>query len=309
MGSSSTPRSAERPGANVGRFEVLLSAAGYGFIGIFGKRAYAAGLAPGEFLTMRFLVASCALWPLMLVFRRSALRVTRRQLVACVALGVFGYASFTTLYFHALRGLSASLTSLLLYTFPVIVTVAARVLFGEPIGWRRAVALPVVGVGLVMLLWGDVAVTSWTAVGLALGSAVLYSAYILASSRLLRGVDSLAAGLYIMTSAAVALALVDRPSAAAVAAFDSATWGSIVGIATLSTLGPLVLFLRGLEKLSNAEASILSLVEPLTAVVASAVILGERLAPVQFAGGGLILAALALSSLPGRRSAGGGSGR
>jgi drug/metabolite transporter (DMT)-like permease len=276
---------------------VVLSAAGYGFIGIFGKRAFAAGLAPGEFLTLRFAIASAALWAFMLVARRRDLAVTRRQLAACAALGVFGYALFTTLYFHALRGLSASLTSLILYTFPVIVTVAAWALFKEPIGWRRALALPVVGVGLVLLLSGDIAVTSWGAVGLALASALFYSAYILASSRLLRGLDSLVAGLYIMTAAAVALAVVGCPTPAEVAALDASAWGSVLGIATVSTLGPLVLFLRGLSKLSNAEASILSLVEPLTTVAAASVLLGERLSPLQLAGGALVLGALVLSSL------------
>lgn len=281
----------------IGRLEIVLSAVGYGFIGIFGKRAYAAGLAPGEYLTMRFAIASAVLWAFMLVARRRDLAVSRRRLVACAALGVFGYALFTTLYFHALEGLSASLTSLLLYTFPVIVTLAARVLFKERIGWRRAVALPVVAAGLVLLLRGDVAVASWGAVAFALASAVLYSAYILASSRLLRGVDSLVAGLYIMTAAAVALALVDLPSPERIASFDAGTWGAVLGIAVVSTLGPLVLFLRGLEKLSNAEASILSLVEPLTAVVAASLILGERLAPLQILGGALILGALAFSSV------------
>ena len=281
----------------IGRVEILLSAVGYGFIGIFGKRAFAAGLAPGEFLTLRFALAAALLWVFVLVARRDALRVGRRQVLACAALGVFGYALFTTLYFHALEGLSASLTSLLLYTFPVIVTVAAWLLFKEPVGWRRGLALPVVSAGLVMLLWGNLEVTNWGAVGLALAAAVFYSAYILASSRLLGGMDSLVAGLLIMTAAAVALAIVELPPPARVAAMDAAAWGSVVGIAIVSTLGPLVLFLRGLKRLTNAEASILSLLEPLTAVVAAALLLGERLSAVQMAGGALVLAALALSSL------------
>lgn len=289
--------------AAIGRVEILLSAAGYGFIGIFGKRAYAAGLGPGEFLTLRFALAAGALWIFMLVARRRDVVVTRAQLLSCCALGVGGYAVFTTLYFHALQGLSASLTSLLLYTFPVMVTVAARLMFDEPIGWKRGVALPVVGVGLVMLLWGDIVVNAWSAVAFALGAAVLYSAYVLASSRLLRGLDSLVAGLYIMTAAAVSLAVFDCPSPAEVAALDASAWGSVVGIATMSTLGPLVLFLRGLEKLSNAEASILSLVEPLTAVVASAIILGERLSAIQLTGGALILLALVFSSISRSRPA------
>jgi drug/metabolite transporter (DMT)-like permease len=286
---------------NVGRLEVLASAAGYGFIGIFGKRAFAAGLGPGEFLTMRFAIASALLWLYVLAFRRDILKLGRRQVLSCVALGVCGYALFSSLYFRALEGLSASLTALILYTYPVIVTIGARVLFKEHVSWRRAAALPVVAVGLVMLLWGDLAVTDWRAVGFGLGSAVLYSAYILASSRLLRGIDMMAAGLAIMTSAALALSVAALPTAEQVAALDAGGWGSVVGIAVLSTIGPLILFLKGLEKMTNAEASILSLVEPLTAVVAAGLLLGERLAPVQLAGGAVILAALLFSSTNGTK--------
>jgi drug/metabolite transporter (DMT)-like permease len=280
----------------VGRIEVVVAAAGYGFLGVFGKQAYAAGLGPGEFLTMRFMFASGLLWIYVLAARRKILFTDRRRVLVCAALGVFGYALFTSLYFHALKDLSASLTSLLLYTFPVMVTIAARLLFHEPIGWKRGIALPIVAAGLVMLLWGDMAVRNWAAVVLALGSAVFYSTYILASSRWLRGIDSMAAGLYIMTAAAVALFIVAHPSAAQLRGLDAGAWTAVFGIAILSTLGPLVLFLRGLEKLSSPEASILSLVEPMTAVASASVLLGERLAPIQIAGGAIILAAMALST-------------
>ena len=63
----------------------------------------------------------------------------------------------------------------------------------------------------------------------------------------------------------------------------------------VSTLGPLILFLRGLEKLSTPEASILSLVEPMTAVVTAALFLGDRLSIVQLTGGAIILGAMMLS--------------
>lgn len=281
----------------------MLSAAGYGLLGVFGKTAYAAGLEPGELLTLRFGLAALVLWAYVFAARRELVRLDWRRIAVCAALGVFGYALFTSLYFRALTSLSASLTALLLYTFPVIVTVAARLLFDEPIGWRRGAALPVVAAGLVMLLWGDMTVTDWAAVGLGLGSALFYSTYILASSRAIRSMHGLTAGLYIITAAAVALAAVSTPSAEKLASLDAAAWATIAGIALLSTVGPVILFLKGLEKLSSAEASILSLVEPITAVLSAALLLGERLAPVQLAGGALILAALAFSSLGGARGA------
>lgn len=284
-----------------GRLQVVASAVGYGFIGVFAKRAYEAGLEPGELLTLRFGIAAAILWGYALVVRRGVPRVSARMLAVFGLLGLFGYALFTTLYFHALTGLSASLTALLLYTFPVIVTLGARALFGERIGPKRAIALPVVTVGLVLLLWGEMHVTNWVYVALGLGSAVFYSGYILSSSRMIRAVDGLVAGVFITTAAALSLAVVAVPPAAKLASLGTEAWISVLGLAILSTVGPVILFLKGLEKLTSAEVSILSLVEPITAVVFAALLLGERLAPVQIAGGVIILAALAFSSFRGSR--------
>ena len=59
----------------------------------------------------------------------------------------------------------------------------------------------------------------------------------------------------------------------------------------------MILFLKGLEKLTNAEASMLSTIEPLTAAILATIVLGEKLSGVQIAGGVLVLGALIASSL------------
>ncbi|MGB7922154.1 MAG: EamA family transporter [Pyrinomonadaceae bacterium] len=281
----------------VGAIQVIASAVGYGLLGIFGKRAYEAGMKPGELLALRFILASTALWAYVLIARRSVLRLSIRQLLACVCLGVFGYAVFSTLYFRALEGLSASLTVLLLYTNPVIVTVGSWLLFKERVTRAQWLALPVTLAGLVMLLWGGLSIGRPIAIVFALGSAIIYSAYILATSRLLSSVNPLAAGLYIMTAATVALVLWTPSALQRAHELNGAAWGSITGLALISTVGPMVLFLMGLEKLTNTETSLLNAVEPVTATVAAAVLLGERLTLTQVMGGLLVLFALAISTL------------
>src|SRR5882672_9521150 len=89
----------------IGRIQVVTAAVGYGLLGIFGKRAYEAGMHPGELLALRFLLASVVLWSYMLVAKRGAVRITFRQAVYCAALGVLGYAFFSTLYSEALDGM------------------------------------------------------------------------------------------------------------------------------------------------------------------------------------------------------------
>jgi drug/metabolite transporter, DME family len=281
----------------IGAIQVVASAVGYGLLGIFGKRAYEAGMKPGELLALRFLLASTALWGYMLIARRSLLRISVRQLMACAALGAFGYAVFSTLYFRALEGLSASLTVLLLYTNPVIVTLGARLFFKEQVTRAQWLALPVVLTGLVMLLWGGLSIGRAGAIAFALGSAIIYAVYILATSRLLVSVNPLAAGLYIMTAATVALVLWTPSALQRADELSAAAWGSIIGLALISTVAPMLLFLLGLEKLTNTEASLLSAVEPVTATIAAALLLGERLTWAQMIGGLLVLFALAISTL------------
>ena len=68
----------------------------------------------------------------------------------------------------------------------------------------------------------------------------------------------------------------------------------MAGIALLSTVLAITLFFAGLERIGPVRASTLSTVEPLCTVVLAAWVLDESMAPVQLAGGALILAAAVL---------------
>ena len=98
----------------IGILQILLSGFCFGFLGIFGKAAYSRGLTPGEFLSLRYLIGAVMLFVALTIWRRSALQMSWRRALICLSLGVFGYAVFSSCYFVALQGLSASLTVLLL---------------------------------------------------------------------------------------------------------------------------------------------------------------------------------------------------
>jgi drug/metabolite transporter (DMT)-like permease len=54
------------------------------------------------------------------------------------------------------------------------------------------------------------------------------------------------------------------------------------------------LFLASLPRIGAARASLLSTVEPVVTVLLAAALLGDRLSPVQIAGGALVLAAVVM---------------
>lgn len=284
-----------------GVIEVAAAGFCFGFLGIFGRLASRNDLALGELLTYRFFVASALLALALAFVDRRKLVISWRQLAICAGLGILGYAIFATLYFTAINGVSVALASLLLYTYPAIVAVGARVFLGEKLSRGQAFALPVALAGLLFLLGGPGALNSTPghsyAIAAGLGSALCYSLYILASSRLQRTIDPVTSGTYVMLFAALGLFIFHRPELSRIASFDLTQISIIAGIAIVCTIAPLVLFLSGLQKLGNNEASLLSTIEPLTAALMGGLILGESLAPRECIGGALVIAALVITAL------------
>jgi drug/metabolite transporter (DMT)-like permease len=99
-------------------------------MGIFGKLAFDDGVSAGTLLAARFSIATVALWCLLLTNGSlSRMRaIAPRDIVIALGLGTCGYALQAGCYFVALEHLDASLLSLILYTFPAIVAVAAAAL-------------------------------------------------------------------------------------------------------------------------------------------------------------------------------------
>jgi len=280
----------------------LASAAAFGAMGIFGKLAYDEGATVGTLLAVRFALAAALFW--ILVVATGAARdlrgLSRRDLCLALALGAVGYSAQAGAYFAALDRLDASLLSLLLYTFPAMVTVAAIVLGRERANRRTAIALVLASAGLTLVLTGAGA-GALDPLGTLLGiaAAVIYSAYILTSASIAGRVSPLVLSALVCTGAATTLTL------AGVAGGDmhldsvSATgFGWLAGIAVVSTVGAVSLFFAGLKRVGPTTASILSTAEPVTTVLLAFLVFGESLAAVQLAGGALVVSAVFVLSAP-----------
>ena len=273
----------------------LASAAAFGAMGIFGKLAYEEGATLGTLLATRFLLAAALFWAfLALVKGTSPLRAfTRRDLGIALALGAVGYGAQSGGYFAALERVDASLLALLLYTFPVIVTVAAIALGRERASRRTAGALVLASVGLVLVLAGAAGAIDPLGALLGLGAAVVYSAYILSSQGIAGRVGPLALSTVVCSGAAVTMTLAGlargdlEPGSVSVEGF---VWLS--GIAVVSTVGAIALFFAGLRRVGPSAASILSTLEPVVTVALAFVVFGEALGAAQLAGGALVLSAV-----------------
>lgn len=276
---------------------VLLAGTGFGFLGIFGRWAYKSGLTVGELLSFRFALASVLLGTGLLVLRPSFLRITRPQFLISSALGVFGYAVFSTLYFKSIEGISVPLAALLLFTFPVFVNLGAHFILRERMSKRQTLSLLIASCGLGILLYGPLVVTSLVSVIWALLAAVTYAVYVLVSGRYQKDIPPITSSFFVIVASTVTLFLFHRPDLNRVTQLTSAQMLIIIGIAVVSTILPLTFFLAGIQKLSSSKASIIVMIEPVVAAIAAWILLNEQLTPLQSVGAFLVLIALIMNAL------------
>jgi drug/metabolite transporter (DMT)-like permease len=275
-----------------GTLMCLGSGAAFGAMAVFGKLAYDAGATVGTLLAVRFALAAALFWAMGAA--REVRALGRRDVGIGLALGACGYALQAGCYFAALERIDASLLSLLLYTFPAIVAVAAIALGRERLDARRLGALGMASGGLVLVVAGaGTGALDPLGAALGLGAAAVYSAYILISDGIAARMRPTVLSALVCTGAAAALiagaALLGQLR---LGELTVAGWGWLACLAVVSTVGAISLLFAGLRRVGPTTASILSTVEPLVTVLLAFLVFGEMLGAVQLVGGALVLAAV-----------------
>lgn len=286
----------------LGLVYVLLAGVGFGFLGIFGRLAFANDLNVGELLTYRFMTAAALLWASLLLFKPRLIHLPAKQILISALLGSFGYAVFSTLYFMSIQGISVALAAILLFTFPLFVNLGSYFFLKETLSKNQWLSLALSFLGLIILVWGPLIVSSFHAVIYALLAAITYAAYVLLSGIWQRSVQPLSSSLYVISSAALALFIFHQPSLYRIADLNLLQFSIVLGIALISTIAPLTLFLAGLQRLTSSQASIVVMVEPVIAGLAAWVFLDESLSLNQLVGSALVLFSLKLATQKPRHS-------
>ena len=285
-----------------GALLVLASAVAFGLMPIFGKLAFSAGVGVATLLVVRFAIAAPILWT-GVALRGSFPRVRRGVLLRALALGAVGYALQAGLYFLALERMDASILSLVLYSYPALVTGAAILLGREPANRRRLVALVIASGGLVLVLAGAGAGdVDLAGMALGAGAALTYTTYILVSDGVTRNLEALPLAALVATGATVSLGLVAGLSGSLHFGFDAAGWLWLGLAALVSTVAAVVLFFSGMSRVGPSTAAILSTLEPPVTVALVFVTFGEALGVVQLLGAVAVLGAAVVVNLPARDS-------
>jgi drug/metabolite transporter (DMT)-like permease len=281
---------------------VTTSALAYSLFAIFAKRLLDA-LTPTDVLAWRFLIAAPVAWAIVLVRFRAGGASPRDAPIGRMVLAGVAFGMIALFAFYGVDHLSASLYTVLIYTYPAMVA-AGSALLGRPPTRTLWIALgfTVLGIALTVPSVFDGSADA-DGIGLAytIGNAALYAVYILATARLLRPgrarADSVVAAAWSLTGSLVfavgviALNGLHRPE----------DWGmalNLAGLAVVSTVVAGMTLLLGLARLGPAPAALVATVEPVLTLIWAVLLLRESLQPIQVAGAALVIAGVMWAQRP-----------
>jgi drug/metabolite transporter (DMT)-like permease len=273
----------------IGVILIVISAASFGTLAIFGRYAYAAGLDTFTLLFLRF-TFSAFLMAVLLVSRRESLP-RGGTLARLVGMGAIGYVGQSFSYLSAIKYASAGLVAMLLYLYPTFVVALSTIFLKEKINRIKIIALGLATLGAA--LTANPQGGQWTGILLALSAAAIYSVYIIVGTGVMQQVSAVQSSTVIFAAAGIvygALTAINGPHWPV----TSAGWLALAAVTLIATVIPVVTFLEGLKRIGPTNASMLSTLEPVVTVLLAALLFGEALPPITLLGGGLILAAVLL---------------
>jgi drug/metabolite transporter (DMT)-like permease len=307
---ASSPTRARHPSLDSHWFGAVLcaiSAAGFASLTILSKSAMAEGLSLVNILIIRFGIAAILLWIYIAARRGRAVFPGWKLTLSLVALGTFGYALQSSLFFTGLQRISASLTSLILYCYPVFVAVLDWIFNRRVPTGRSWIAMVIAFAGVLLtvgpqeLLAGELG-NDIIGAGLVLLGSAFYAVYLVAVARLSPRAGTLVSTAWVSAGACIGFMLVGDFLPTLQGSFNLQSVGYASAMAVIGTIIPLGAIIAGMERVGPLVGSLIATLEPVFTVLLAMLLLGEHLTLMQAAGGGLVLLAVILLNLPIRKS-------
>jgi drug/metabolite transporter (DMT)-like permease len=247
----------------------------------------------------RLAVASVALVALVVILGRH--RVSRRDLVALLLLGVLGNGIYQWLFIEGVALTRAGDAALVVAASPALIALIGRMAGVERIGRRGAagIALSIAGIGFVVYSGTRVVVRGASVTGdlLVLAGAVTWALYTVLLTPYTHRLDGLTLSTYTMVGGMAALELAALPAVRRTpwAALSMHAWAAIL----YSGLGALVVaylfWYRGVRVIGPTRTAMYSNLQPLFALIVAWAMLAETPTPWQGVGAVCIMSGLLLT--------------
>ena len=277
----------------------LVSSATFGLIPLFSLPLLHAGFSAATTLFYRFAIAALSLG-IILALRHE--RFALRGIDVCKLAGLSSmYMLAALLLFWAFSHLPSGVAATLQFLYPVMVMLIMVGFFGERFVCTTflAILLSIAGVGMLSSGGGaEGKALNWLGVGMMLLSALCNALYIVGLQiARIPNVSGLMLTFYVMLCSA----LLSLANALGSGSFQLLTRPQDMGMAVLLALITAVIsnwtLILAIQHIGSTLASVLGVLEPLTAVLVGILVFGEPFSPALAGGVSLIIAAVLLVML------------
>jgi drug/metabolite transporter (DMT)-like permease/ADP-ribose pyrophosphatase YjhB (NUDIX family) len=256
------------------------------------------GLGPMVLLASRLGIAGLAAgaWGALDLKRQ---RVARADVPLLLVFGLLVLPVSYGAFLWSVTVLPVGVAVMLNYTAPVYTVLCAVPLFGERLGVPRVLAMVLAVAGCVLMagmgvgLGGGRLTAGAVAVGLLAGAS--YAVNILAAKLAVGRIGARALASWGIFLAGAELCIIEARNLHTLAVLDATGWVMLLGIGVVGVVVANTLYFMGLERVDAGQASIITTVEPLCAVLFAYVFLREHLSALQLVGGAMIVAGAVLS--------------
>ena len=266
-------------------FRFLLALLLFGFNGIVASRIL---LESSQIVLLRTLLGSVSL---LLFFFLSGHRFSfagrSRDVILILLSGAAMGASWMFLY-AGYRTIGVSTASLLYYCCPVIVMALSPLLFHETLTWVKVIGFAGVCTGIVLVNGLGGGQVNATGLFCGIMSAICYAAMLILNKKA-QSMDGMENSLLQMLSAAVTVFLLLLCKGGLAMSVTGASWPWILVLGIVNTGFGCWCYFSALGALSVQTVAVCGYLEPLSAVIFSALLLHERLTAPQLIGAALII--------------------
>ena len=288
--------------SSVGLFFGLMAAVCYGFIPLFTKELQVPDvglpLSSSTILFYRFGIASLILAGIMCV-RRESFRITYAEFVRLVQLAFLSNGAALFLISGYRYCSSSGVATTLHFTYPILPALIMMIFFRERSRLSTWIAIGL-SIGGVALLSGVGGGAQWLGIVLEIISALCFALYLIRVNRSrVSQMPVVKLTFYVMAfgtlifAAFIAYERADFDISAHYALIPTAPgWLNLCLLSVICTVVTNLALVYATQNIGPTVASILGVLEPLTALVLGILFLGEELTPSMAAGIGLILPAV-----------------
>ena len=276
---------------------VSLAAILWAISGSAAKHLFNDGLSPFQVVQLRTTIAFVGLFIWLGMKKPSLLRISPRDSIYFLLLGIFGIAAAQFFYLFAISKINVAAAILLHYTGPVFVTLHAAVFARYRL--RPATVIAILGtmIGCFLVVGAyNLNLFALNKAGIIGGllAAVAFATYSLLSEYGMRKYNPWTVLFYAFLFAALTWNILHFPLEAFLHAYTPSAWWWIIFIGVLGTILPFGFYFEGINLIRSTHASITATLEPITAGILAFIFLGETMGPWQILGGVLVIGSIGL---------------